>query len=160
MGHIAYLRKQFKSINTYDYSITLFKRVRQLKKLQSPSPKDALCQVWLKLAQWFWRRFLNFDNVFSLFPNYLPLEKGGALHFNKLEAPSPKDDFYQVWLKLAQWFWRRRFSNFFNVFSQFPMWVKAGKCLRRLFWMRWKWTMNPRDCFLLIWELDIKLCQK
>ena len=21
-----------------------------------PSPKDALCQVWLKLAQWFWRR--------------------------------------------------------------------------------------------------------
>ena len=24
-------------------------------KLESPSPKDALCQVWLKLAQWFWR---------------------------------------------------------------------------------------------------------
>ena len=27
-----------------------------LTKLQSPSPKDALCQVWLKLAQWLWRR--------------------------------------------------------------------------------------------------------
>ena len=27
-----------------------------LNKLESPSPKDALCQVWLKLAQWFWRR--------------------------------------------------------------------------------------------------------
>ena len=27
-----------------------------LKKIESPSPKDALCQVWLKLAQWFWRR--------------------------------------------------------------------------------------------------------
>ena len=27
--------------------------------------KDALCQVWLKLAQWFWRRrFFNFVNVF------------------------------------------------------------------------------------------------
>ena len=24
-----------------------------LKKLESSSPKDALCQVWLKLAQWF-----------------------------------------------------------------------------------------------------------
>jgi hypothetical protein len=24
-------------------------------KLESPSPKDDLCQVWLKLAQWFWR---------------------------------------------------------------------------------------------------------
>ena len=29
-------------------------------------PKDALCQVWLKLAHWFWRRFFNFVNVFSL----------------------------------------------------------------------------------------------
>ena len=27
-----------------------------LKKLESPSPKDALCQIWLKLAQWFLRR--------------------------------------------------------------------------------------------------------
>jgi hypothetical protein len=26
----------------------------------SPLPKDDLCQVWLKLAHWFWRkRFLN-----------------------------------------------------------------------------------------------------
>ena len=25
-------------------------------ELESPSPKNALCQVWLKLAQWFWRR--------------------------------------------------------------------------------------------------------
>ena len=37
------------------------------KKLESPSLKDALCQVWLKLAQWFWRKFLNLVNVFSLF---------------------------------------------------------------------------------------------
>ena len=27
--------------------------VLHLNKLESPSPKDALCQVWLKLAQWF-----------------------------------------------------------------------------------------------------------
>ena len=80
-----------------------------LNKLISPSHKNALCQVWLKLAQWFWiRRFFNFVNVFSLFRNYLPLEKSGALHLNKLESPSPKDALCQVWLKLAQWFWRRR----------------------------------------------------
>ena len=79
-------------------------------KIESPSPKDALCQVWLKLAKWFWRRrFLNFVNVFSLFRNYLPLGKGGALLLNKLESPSPKDALCKVWLKLAQWFWRRRF---------------------------------------------------
>ena len=52
--------------------------------------------------------FLILSMYFSLFPNYLPLEKGGALHLNKLESPSPKDALCQVWLKLAQWFWRRR----------------------------------------------------
>ena len=26
-----------------------------LNKLKPLSPKDALCQVWLKLARWFWR---------------------------------------------------------------------------------------------------------
>ena len=82
-----------------------------LNKLESPSPKDALWQVWLKFAQWFWRRiFINFVNVFSLFRNYLPLEKDMALFYNKLESPSPKDALYQVWLKLAQWFWRRRWK--------------------------------------------------
>ena len=39
----------------------------------------SLCHVWLKFAQWFWRRFVNFINVFSLFRNYLPLEKGRTL---------------------------------------------------------------------------------
>ena len=63
-----------------------------LNKLKSPSPKDALCQVWLKLAQWFLRRrFLNFVNVFLLFPYYLPLENGVTLHLNKLESPLSKD---------------------------------------------------------------------
>ena len=53
--------------------------VLHLNKLESLSPKDALCQLWLKLAEWIWkRRFLNFVNVFSLFRNYLPLEKGRA----------------------------------------------------------------------------------
>ena len=43
----------------------------------------------------------------SIYGNYLPLEKGGALHFNKLESPSCKDALCQVSLKLAQWFLRR-----------------------------------------------------
>ena len=148
--------------------------VLHLNKHESPSSKDALCQVWLKLAHWFWRRgLLNFLNVFSLFPNYLPLEKtwrilfthgcfvpslveimaqwfwrrrfytfinafsefpnylplekDKALLLNKLESPSPKDALCQVWLKLAQWFWRRRFLNFVNVFWLFPNYVPLGK---------------------------------
>ena len=84
--------------------------VLHLNKLESPSPKDALWQVWLKMAQCFWRRrFLKFVDVFSPFCNYLPLKKSRVLYLNKLESPSHKDALCQVWLKLAQWFWRRRF---------------------------------------------------
>ena len=113
----------------FHYFLPLEKgRALHLNKLESPSPKDALCQVWLKLAQWFWRRrFLNFVNIFSLFRNYLPLEKGGAHHLNKLESPSPKDALCQVWLKLAQWFWRRRFLNFVNIFSLFRNYLPLEK---------------------------------
>ena len=65
-----------------------------LNKFETPSPKGALCQVWLKLAEWFWRRgFLNSVNVFSVLRNYLPLEKGMALRFNKLESPLAKHAF-------------------------------------------------------------------
>ena len=73
---------------------------------QGPSlALDAFCQVW------FWRRrILNFVNVFSLFHNYLPLEKGRALRLNKLESPSPKNALCQFWLKLVQWFWRKRWK--------------------------------------------------
>ena len=79
----------------------------------------ASCQVWFKLAQWFWRsRFLNFVNLYLLFRNYLPLENGMALHLNKLESPSPKDALCQVWLKLTQWFWRQIFfKDFVKVIS-------------------------------------------
>ena len=38
-----------------------------MNKLESPSPKDALCQGWLKLAQCFWRRFLIFrQSIFAI----------------------------------------------------------------------------------------------
>ena len=66
--------------------------VPYLTKLESPSPKDALCQVFLKLAQWFSRRSIyNFVNVFLVLRNYLPLVKGLALKVNKFESPTSKD---------------------------------------------------------------------
>ena len=152
--------KQFKSLNKYDYIITLIKRrkkklyekllVLHLKKLEYPSPKDALCQVLIKLAQCLWRRgFFNFLNVFSLFQSYLPFEKGRALHLNKLESPSPKDALCQDWLKLAQWFWRRRFFNFINVFSLFRNYFLLEKCgplhLNKLE------SPSPKDALCQVW---------
>ena len=97
-----------------------------LKKNKTSSPKDALCLVWSKMAQWFWRRrFLIVLNVLLLFHNYLPFEKGVALHLNKLESSLPKDALCPVWLKMAQWFWRRRFFNFRYFVIIFP-WKRAG----------------------------------
>ena len=40
--------------------------------------------------------FFYFVIVFLLFGNYLSLEKGGALHLNKFESPSPKNALCQV----------------------------------------------------------------
>jgi hypothetical protein len=56
-----------------------------LNKLEFPSHKDDVYQIWLNLACWFWRRrFLKIFSVFLLFCYYLPLEKGNPLHLNKL----------------------------------------------------------------------------
>ena len=63
----------------------------QLKMLGTPLSKDIFCQVWLKLAQRFWKkRYLNFVNVFLLFRNYLHLANGMSLHLNKLKSTIPK----------------------------------------------------------------------
>ena len=54
--------------------------VLDLNKLEFALTKDALCQIWLKLAQQFWRRkYINFVDELSLFHDYLPLEKGGIV---------------------------------------------------------------------------------
>jgi hypothetical protein len=67
------------------------------KKLESPLPKDDLCEVWLKLAQRFWRRrFLNDSTPILYFCDYLPFGEVLALYLIKLESPLPKDDLYQV----------------------------------------------------------------
>ena len=118
-----------------------------MNKIKSHSPKDALCQVWLNLAQWFRRgRFLYFVNVLSLFRNYLPLEKVGALHLNKVESPSLKDSLCKVWLKLAQWFWRRRFFKFrqciFAILQLSPLGKGQGPSFEQT------WFPFTQGCFV------------
>ena len=76
-----------------------------VKNLQTDRQTDVFGWNWL--SGFGEEDFLNFVNTFSLFSNYLPFEKGGALHLNKLESPLHKDALCQVWLKLARWFWRR-----------------------------------------------------
>ena len=90
-----------------------------LNELEFPSPRDALCRNWLKLTQWFWRRFFNFVYIFSLLQIYFPLKRRGGLHLNKHDSPSCKNVLCQVWLKLDQWFWRSWFLYIADIFSLF-----------------------------------------
>jgi hypothetical protein len=65
------------------------------------------------------KRFLNNPTPFLHFCGYLPFQKNLALDLYKFEFPLPKDDLYQDLLKLACWFWRRRFKkkNSVNFYS-------------------------------------------
>jgi hypothetical protein len=71
-----------------------------LNKLESPSPKDDLCQVWTKLDQWFWklnqwlwRRFLN---IFSVLLS--PLEKDRWSSYEQILIPSHQGWFVSSFL--------------------------------------------------------------
>jgi hypothetical protein len=68
--------------------------------------------------EWFSRRFLNDTTLFLQFCDYLLFEVDQALYLNKHEFSLPKDNFYEVWLKLTRWFWRR-FSKKFQYFFFF-----------------------------------------
>jgi hypothetical protein len=69
--------------------------ILRLKTLESPSPKDGLCQVWFKFAKWFWRRIILDDPTqFLHFCDYLPFEKDLALCLDELDFPSFKDNLY------------------------------------------------------------------
>ena len=56
------------------------------------------------------KKIFKFLQCIFQFSNYLPLEKGVALHLNRLEFSLPKDALCQVWLKLTQWFWGKRWK--------------------------------------------------
>jgi hypothetical protein len=86
-----------------------------------------LCQILLKLAQWFWRRFLNDPIPFLYFCDYLPFEEDLALYLNKVKLPSSKDNLYHIWLNLACWFWRRRFLKICSVVLLFRYYLPLEK---------------------------------
>ena len=59
-----------------DYNFPMGKDMAlHLNKLKSPSPKEALCQVWLKLTQCFLREYFFCHSIFLIWLLTL-LEKG------------------------------------------------------------------------------------
>ena len=153
-GNIAHLRKQLQSIKTNDYIVTLIKRIKKkilifitiycffhLKKLESPSPKDALCQDCLILAQWFWRRsFLKFPQcIFHYFVMISPWKRAGVLiwtnlnplhprmHCNKFGWNWPSGSGVEFFFKIS--------SMYFHYFVIISPWKRVGS----FFWT----NLNP-----------------
>ena len=90
MGHIAHLKNQFKSTNTFEQ-----------------------CQLWQVSSG---EKFLNFVNDICKFVIISNRKRALSFNLNKLKSPSAKDAFCQVWLKLAKWFQRRRYLIFVMYF--------------------------------------------
>jgi hypothetical protein len=58
------------------------------------------------------KKIFKWPHPILRFCDYLPFEKDLALDLYNFEFHSPKDDLYQVLLKLVCWFWRRRFFQY------------------------------------------------
>ena len=116
MGHIAHQSKQFKSINTYDYIITLikwrkknfinfigFSFEKRNQNHESPLPKYALCQDCLKLAQWFWRRgfFFKFRQCIFAISKLSPLGKGWGPSFEQTWIPFTPGCFVPILVEIG-----------------------------------------------------------
>jgi hypothetical protein len=120
--------KYFRVLLLFCYYLPLERgNTLHLNKLESPPPKDDLYQVWIKLAQYFLRRFLNDHAPFLHFCDYLHFKEDLALYLNKLEFPLPEDNLYQVWLNLAMRFWRKRFLKYFSVILLFRYYLPLEK---------------------------------
>ena len=107
--------EDFKFLLFRNYLLLIKGGALHLNQLEISLPKDTLCQVWLKLAKWFWSRY------------HLPLEKSRDLHLNKLEFPTPKDALCQVWLNCPAVLERKIFKNFINGFSLFRNYLPLEK---------------------------------
>ena len=133
----------------------------QLSKLESPSPRDALCQFKFN---WNWpigsggKKF-NFINVLSLFRYYLPLEICVALHLNELKYSSHKNVLFQVSLKLTKWFWRLKIFEFpqciFAISLLSPLMKRHGPLFEQT------WISFTQSCFVpSLDEIDSVVLEK
>ena len=64
------------------------------------------------------------------------MEKSGVLPLNKLESYSSKNDSYQVWLKLAHWFWSNILKISTMYFRYFAI-ISPWKMARTFLWTHW-----------------------
>ena len=88
----------------------------------------------------------NSISFFCYLVMYIPFGKDVAIHLNIFNSASPKDASCLVWLKLAWWFWRKRFLNFVNAFLLFcyhlPLEKRCGPSFEQ------SWIPLNQGCFV------------
>ena len=71
---------------------------------------------------------INFINVFLLFRNYFPLDKGVVLHWNKVESPTPRK-YVPSLIENGSMVLEKKIFNFvidFHHFNIISPWKRAG----------------------------------
>ena len=100
-----------------------------LNRIESTSPKDDLCQIWLKLVQWFWRRFLNDLTPFLHFCDYHHFEEDLAFSlFEQSWIPFTQGWFVPSLIEFGPVVLKIFFLNF-NVFYSFAIISPWGKVI-------------------------------
>ena len=157
-NEIAKKKKHIKFRHFRQFS--LFGNSLPLRRTVCINTQGCFAQSLVEIGQWFLRRrFLNFVNVFSLFRKFLPLVTGMTIRLNidqHMNPLHPKDALYQVWLKMTQWFLKRGFLNFVNVFRKCPwktawpfIWTKLNSLYPRMFCAKFGWNWLSSS-----WEED------
>ena len=86
-----------------------------------PFTQGCLCQIWLKLAQRFWRwRFSNFFNVFSLFRNYPPWKRVEPFIWTNFNPHHPRMLVPSL-VEIGPLVLEKKFFTFINVLCLNPL---------------------------------------
>ena len=94
--------------------------VLHLNKLETPSPKYSLCQIWLKLAKRFWREDLLIPAMyFRYFVIIFPWLTAGPFVWTNLIPLHPSMSLWSNLVEIGKVVLDKRFFNFGNVFSLF-----------------------------------------
>ena len=143
MGHIAHLRKQLKSINTYDYIITLIKRRKKPSFTLWEFNCSSFEQTWIPFIQGcilpslveislavLVEKIFKFVNVFSLFHYYLYWKRTGPFILTNLNPLHQR-------VHCAKFGWNWPSGSWENL--------KIGKVYRRTDWQMDRMTYHRRQ---------------
>ena len=133
--------------------------VLHLNKLESHSPKDALCQISLKLAKRFWRgRFLIFRKCIFAFWKLSPLGKGQSPSFEQTWIPFTQECIVQSLVEIGPLLLEKKILKMLSMCLCYFVIICSWKRARPLIWI----NLNPLHLRMLCakfgwnWPTDLR----